>query len=130
MTFYVIVSPRVDMREFSHHSDALDNVMVDYPEMLRLTLQHWHQFGPLPEDLESIRASMEHHLANSYAARRIQDYEHMQEIVAVLTEVISKFHEELTGQLSPLLEKYGFDVSIYLSRLLHQDALLRIETDK
>jgi hypothetical protein len=116
------------MHEFSHQADELDNVMVDYPELLRLTLQHWHQFGPLPEDLESIRASMEHHLANSYAARRIQDYEHMQEIVGVLANVLTKFHEELSGQLTPLLEKYGLDVSIYLSRLLHQDALLRIET--
>ena len=128
MTLYVIVSPKVDPRDLSDQTDVLEEVMVDYTDLLQLTLKHWHQFGDLPEDLESIRASMEHHLA-TYATRRLQNYEHMQELVCLLTETVTKFHEELKGQSARIVEKYGIDVSIHLSRFLSKDALLRIETE-
>jgi len=121
------VSPRVDRSDLSDKTDALEEIMVDYPDLLQLTLKHWHQFGPLPEDLESIRAAMENHLA-TYAARRLQSYEHMQELIAILVDAVGRFHDDLKEQLTPLLERHGIDVQIHLSRFLHRDALLRIET--
>lgn len=127
MSVFVIVSPKVDRNDLSVHTDALEEVMVDYADLLRLTLDNWHQFGPLPEDLEGLRASMEHHLS-TYAARRLKNYEHMQDMVALLVESITKFHENLNEQLGPLLEKYGVDVHIYLHRFLANDAIVRVET--
>lgn len=126
MSLYLIVSPKVERAEFSAQTDALDEIQVDYTDMLQLTLQHWSQFGDLPEDLESLRAAMETYLT-THAASRLVNYAHMQDMVQLLVENVTKFHASLQEQLAPVLDQFGFDIQIRLSRHLHNDALIRVE---
>lgn len=127
MSFYVIVSPKVDKNDFSDQTDALEEVKVDYTDLLQLTLQHWHLFSELKEDRESLNCAVEHYLATN-AARHLDDYAHMQVMVDILVKSITMFYETLSEQLTPLLDCYGVDIQIRLTRYLHKDALIRVET--
>lgn len=129
VSFYAIVSPKVDPNDLVLHTDALDQLRVDYSDLLQLTFANWHEFGSSREDDEGLRVAIENYLA-TYAVRRLRDYAHMQEVIPIIVDAVTRFHENLQEQLGPLLDKYGLDVQINLSRHLHQDALIRIETDK
>ncbi len=124
-TQYVIVSPRVEPHDFSNCTDLLEEVEVDYTDLVKLTLEHWQFFDPTVEAETHLRAALEQFLCQ-HAVRRLHDYAHMQMLVNLLESILHQIYESIYGQLGPLLEALGLDVQIKFTRKLHHDALVSL----
>lgn len=121
---YLIVSPRVEPSDFSNQTEQLDDLALDYTDLLRLTLQVWPAIDDRDDD--ELKLAIEAYLAN-HAIRRIHNYADMQQAVMELLNPVRTFHEGMRGQLTPLIEEFGWDVRLYFTRFLHKDLLLRLE---
>lgn len=122
---YVIISPRVAPEEFSNFTDLLDEVNVDYTDLVRLTLENWHALQPNLDSEADLRHALEGFLC-THALRRLRDYDHLQDTVRLLESLVHRIYEGLTSQLAPLLDTLGLDVEIRFTRSLHRDAVVRI----
>lgn len=126
MELFVIVSPKVDHNDLSAHTDALEHISLEFADLLQLTLHNWPLLGATDGDDEALKAALEHYLSQ-HAARRMEDYAHMQELTAILKEAVFKFHSGLSDQLTPILENFDLDVVVSLKRFLHKDIVIRLE---
>lgn len=124
---YLILSPRVEPSDLCDRTDMLDGVKVDYADLLQFTLQHWPLIEGVSPSNEELRAAAEHYLTTHRAIHRLYDYHHMQEVVTAIVSAVQTFYEGLTHQLTPLLEDYGVDVTVRLSRFMHKDIVIHLE---
>lgn len=127
-THYLILSPRVEAQDLSVHTDLLEDLGLDYPELLDLTLQNWQHFSDTTDQDETLEALLEGYLREQQLAYRLRNYQEQQYVVRALVEILQNVYEGLMGQLGPLLRAYGLSVEIRLTRTLHKDAMVKITT--
>ncbi len=123
---HIVASPKVEPADLCDHTAALEGIALEFPDLVSLTLANWHLFGHRLEDQDELRAAVEGFLSK-HAAARMEDYAHMQELVTILVDSTRKFHDGLVDQLNPILEQYGLDVQVRLTRMLHHDIMIRVE---
>lgn len=122
---FVIVSPRVEPCDIAHHTDLLDEVNLDYRDLLRLALDHWFVMDDSADGEVELRAAIETYLAN-HPGHRLSNYARLHVQVAMLGQILHQIREGMEGQLNPLLEPFGLNIQVQLMRSLHNDALVRI----
>lgn len=126
---YLILSPKVEPNDLSDRTDMLEQVRVDYTDLLQFTLQHWPLLEGSGPTSDELWAAAEAYLTANHAIHRLIDYAHMQQIVLTIVEAVQMFYEGLTGQLTPLLENtpYGVDLTLRLSRYSAKDIVVHLE---
>jgi len=102
-------------------------VGVDYADLLQLTFDNWRLIDGA--STEELQAMVEGYINSTWICRRMHDYGHMQEVASAMASAVQTFHEGLQSQLAPLLENtdFGLDITVRLSRMMHNDIVVRLE---
>ncbi len=123
---YLILKPALLADEFADRTEMLEDMYVDYPELIRLTLKFWNLMEDVGREREVFLAAVGGYLGQRVAAR-CKSFDEFIEYTQVLSQCLLELFESLKGQLSPLNEVFT-DVPIYyLSRMFGNDLLLRVE---
>lgn len=124
---YLILSPKVEPADLRSGNDTLEDLPVDFTDLLQFTLQHWPLLDGGILSMEELRAAAEAHLSQPYFITKLHDYRHMQEVVDAVVNAVQVFYDSLSGQLTPLIEPFGLDVTVRLTRYMHKDLVIRVE---
>lgn len=123
---YLILKPTLLAAEFADRTDALEDMYVDYPELIRLTLKFWNLMEDVGREREVFLAAVGGYLSQRVAVR-CKRFEEFVEYTQILSECLLELFESLKGQLSPLNEVFSNVPVYYLSRMFGNDLLLRVE---
>lgn len=124
---YIVVSPRVEPSDIAHHIDLLDEVNLDYRDLLRFALDHWFVLDDSPDAEVELRAAIETFLTE-HPGHYLTNYARLQIQVMMLGGILRHIREGMESQLSPILEPLGLNVQVQFSRAMHNDAVVRITT--
>ncbi|QVD49121.1 hypothetical protein LUCX_51 [Xanthomonas phage vB_XciM_LucasX] len=127
MSLFIVLSPTVGPRDISEHTEQLEQLHLDYPDLLQLALNNWGVLADTnPENRLALQAALESHFTIHHP-RRLRSYAHMQAVVNVVQQCLGRFYDDLQHQLGPILDDTGMDVQVSLHRLIDKDIMVRLE---